>query len=208
MTASAGKTIHSLKPPVSFHDEQLMLVDCDDVVVGHADKLDAHQGAGRLHRAFSVFLFDDNQRLLVHRRASKKPLWPGFWTNSCCSHPRRGETLDQAVHRRIYEELGVNAAATSVYSFEYRAQYLDLGTEHELCHVFLARAPAGFALNVHEDEIAEVKWLTVNEVDELANDQSSDTTPWFKLEWQALRNTHAQTLDRYLATPDTTRIVA
>ncbi|MFK7830895.1 MAG: isopentenyl-diphosphate Delta-isomerase [Congregibacter sp.] len=196
------------KPPVSFNNEQLVMVDSLDQVVGYSTKGDAHSGSGCLHRAFSVFLFDSQQRLLVHRRSEKKPLWPGFWTNSCCSHPRRGEGLKAAVHRRITEELGVTAAASRAYDFEYRASYRDKGTEHELCHVFLAEALNTSTLNVHEDEIMEWCWLSLQEVDALVRDRPEEVTPWFALEWQALRGVHAKTLQTYLQEIEDSRSAA
>lgn len=187
------------RAPVSFNSERLILVDSSDQVVGYSAKGDAHSGKGSLHRAFSVFLFDSQHRLLVHRRSEKKPLWPGFWTNSCCSHPRQGENLDEAVHRRITEELGVTALATRVYDFEYRAAYRDVGTEHELCHVFLAQVTADTgALMVHEDEIMEWAWLDVAAVDAMVNDRPEEVTPWFAMEWRSLRGRHAESLQCYL----------
>lgn len=217
MTTSAGidsgstpldRDVHSRRAPVSFNDEKLLLVNELDTVLGYADKQDIHHGAGLLHRAFSVFLFDETQRLLVHRRASAKPLWPGFWTNSCCSHPRRGENLNGAVERRVREELGVSATAQSVYSFEYRAEFQDQGTEHELCHVFLAQATPPCTLDVHEDEIAQIRWLSLEEVDELVQRGATEVTPWFALEWRALRTTYAPQLHRFLTDIDITQDVA
>ncbi len=92
---------------VSFDDEPLVLVDHDDHEVGFMDKASAHEGKGTLHRAFSLFVFNAKGELLLQQRAPGKRLWPGFWSNTCCSHPRRGETMDNAIHRRLSEELGL-----------------------------------------------------------------------------------------------------
>ena len=86
---------------VSFSDEALILVDHEDRVTGYSSKADAHRGDGQLHRAFSVFLFDGPDWVLLQCRSDNKPLWPGYWANSCCSHPRRGESCDQAAVRRL-----------------------------------------------------------------------------------------------------------
>ncbi|HVS02847.1 MAG TPA: isopentenyl-diphosphate delta-isomerase, partial [Thermoanaerobaculia bacterium] len=94
---------------VSFANEELILVDEDDREVGHLSKAEAHAGEGVLHRAFSVLLFDRRGNLLLQRRAGGKQLWPGYWSNSCCSHPRRGESMEVATRRRLAEELGVDA---------------------------------------------------------------------------------------------------
>lgn len=196
------------RAPVSFHDEQLVLVDSCDQPAGFCSKGEAHRGAGRLHRAFSVFLFDDKQRLMIHRRSAQKPLWPGYWTNSCCSHPRRGEALVDAVHRRVREELGVTADLQSIYSFEYHAGFADRGSEHELCHVYLARLRGDDQVVVHKDEISEWHWASLDEIDAMQRERESELTPWFQMEWRALRTVYRDELDRFVATLESPRDVA
>ena len=111
---------------VSFENEPLILVDANDTVVGHASKQEAHDGQGILHRAFSVFLFDTQGRVLLQQRAAAKRLWPLFWSNGCCSHPRRGEETPAAAARRTQEELAVEAQSLSyLFKFEYHASYSD-----------------------------------------------------------------------------------
>lgn len=186
-------------PAVSFHDEKLVLVDSQDRVTGRASKARVHAGAGLLHRAFSVFLWDCHDRLLIHRRSESKPLWPGYWTNSCCSHPRSGETLENSVHRRIREELGCEAATLDyVCAFEYHAAYRDIGSEHELCHIYLARLAPGDSIRVHPMEISEITWCTLSDVDEMMRAQRDDLTPWFRLEWKLLRGQRRKTFERFL----------
>jgi len=186
---------------VSFPDEQLLLVDADDRLLGYGSKQRLHAGDGLLHRAFSVFLFDAQGRLLLHRRSDRKPLWPGFWTNSCCSHPRRNEQLGSAVSRRLREELGVQARnVEEIYRFEYRARYRDIGSEYELCHVFLARLVPGSEPRVHPEEISEYRWLSPAEVDEWMTTRSDELTPWFRMEWQTLRGERREALQRFVST--------
>jgi isopentenyl-diphosphate delta-isomerase len=185
----------SLSAPVSFASEELILVDSDDQIVGYRSKLDAHRGAGTLHRAFSAFLFDDQGRLLVHQRSMQKPLWPGYWTNSCCSHPRRGETVEAAVTRRLWEELGAAALSlTPVYHFEYQASFGDAGSEHELCHVYLTRSAKSAEIAPHAEEVMDWCWLSLDEVDTWMEQRSDVLTPWFKQEWQTLRHAHQDLL--------------
>ena len=86
--------------------EQLILVDDQDREIGFKPKADCHLGAGVLHRAFSIFVFNGDNELLLQRRSLGKMLWPGFWSNTCCSHPRRGESMTVAVARRLEQELG------------------------------------------------------------------------------------------------------
>ena len=156
----------SVREPVSFDEERLILVDPEDNVLGHDSKLNAHRGEGILHRAFSIFLFDGPGRVLLHQRSHTKPLWPAYWTNSCCSHPRRGETYQQATTRRLGEELGVNAVLSPLYRFRYHEHYQDLGSEHELCSVFVGNLAADQVISVNDDEIMAWDWFTVTEVDE------------------------------------------
>ena len=93
---------------VSFDDEKLILVDKDDNVLGYKDKLSCHEGDGILHRAFSIFIFNKKKQLLLQKRSDQKLLWPLFWSNSCCSHPRQGEDYETAIHRRLKEELNID----------------------------------------------------------------------------------------------------
>lgn len=201
----AKADLSGMRASVSFASEQLILVDSDDRVVGYRSKSDAHAGAGTLHRAFSAFLFDDQGRLLVHRRSLQKPLWPGFWTNSCCSHPRRGESLESAVKRRITEELGVDAQASRVYKFEYRAEFEDVGSEHELCHVFLASTATPSNISAHAEEVMEWRWLSVEEVDAWLVERPAVLTPWFRQEWASLRSRYRAQLDDFVNDQSGTR---
>ena len=125
---------------VSFDDEPLVLVDEQDREIGFMDKASAHLGRGTLHRAFSLFIFNAGGELLLQQRAAGKRLWPGFWSNTCCSHPRRGETLDSAIHRRLDEELGLKTALRFLFKFQYQAQFDADGAEHELCSVYAGRS--------------------------------------------------------------------
>lgn len=185
---------------VSFPTEELILVDSEDRELGRASKRKVHAGGGLLHRAFSVFLFDERSRLLLHRRSASKPLWPGYWTNSCCSHPRYGEVLRDSVLRRVREELGCTVGpVTHVCAFEYHARYRDIGSEHELCHIFLARPEAGASVVAHPLEISELAWVDVDDVDAMMREERSDLTPWFRQEWQLLRGQQRRHFERFIA---------
>ena len=180
---------------VSSEAEELILVDSDDNETGHLSKAACHDGGGVLHRAFSVFLFDDDGRLLLQRRAAGKRLWPGFWSNSCCSHPRRGESMQVATERRMRDELNANAELEFVYRFQYQAQYDETGAECELCHVFVGRVETPVKPNDHE--IESVRMLTVAEVNDALSRKPDDFTPWFKMEWRTLFDEHAGVMSRY-----------
>ncbi len=183
-TAAATSTARQ----VSFDDEPLILVDADDRIVGHRPKAECHTGDGILHRAFSVFLFDSQGRVLLQQRSAEKPLWPLIWSNSCCSHPRRGEVLDQAVRRRLQEELGIRTEATFLYKFEYHARYRDIGSEHELCSVWVARSDDPLVIN--PTEVADWAWVEPGDVDLRLAREGERHSPWFKMEWPRIRKDH------------------
>jgi isopentenyl-diphosphate delta-isomerase len=184
--------------PVSFNDEPLILVDAHDNEVGYASKIDAHKGRGQLHRAFSLFLFDGPERVLLQQRADLKPLWPSFWSNSCCSHPRQGESYPKATHRRLLEELGVESELFHIYQFEYQASFGDIGSEHELCSVYVGNVQPGAVITPHPNEVKAWQWFDCSAVDKWLDDDPNNFTPWFKLEWPQLRSTHRATLNHLL----------
>lgn len=190
MSAPADRAVNE---KVSFDDEPLILVDENDREIGHRDKVDCHSGHGTLHRAFSVFLFDAQGRVLLQRRANEKPLWPLYWSNSCCSHPRRGESLDYATARRMREELGLESDLERLYSFIYQADFGDRGAEHEYCHVYIGRARG--EVEVHPEEIAEWKWIAPDDLDKELAAHPDHFTPWFKMEWLELRTTYADRVE-------------
>jgi isopentenyl-diphosphate delta-isomerase len=180
---------------VSSEEERLILVDEDDREIGSLDKAACHDGAGVLHRAFSLFLFDAAGRLLLQQRAAGKRLWPLYWSNSCCSHPRAGETMEEATARRLREELNVAAELEFVYKFAYTARFDESGSENELCWVYLGRTADPVVPNRHE--IAAVRSLPAGDVkSELAREPRA-YTPWFKLEWERLERDYGYLLARY-----------
>src|SRR4051794_23646258 len=125
-------------PPAE--SDELILVDEHDNPVGYSAKLAAHENGGRLHRAFSIFIFNSRGEMLLQRRAAGKYHFGGLWTNACCSHPRRGESTVDAAHKRLREELGLDTDLREIFSFTYRATDSVSGlTEHEFDHVFVGR---------------------------------------------------------------------
>jgi len=191
----SGQTTRSVV--VSSEEERLILVDSNDCETGTAPKSACHDGAGVLHRAFSLFVFNRDGALLIHQRHPSKRLWPGYWSNSCCSHPRAGEDVDSAVHRRLEQELGLHAQLNYIYKFEYTAPFGDVGTEHELCWVYAGRTVEQPVINT--TEIAGWRWIGPDALDVELSQAPQRFTPWFKLEWQALRGAHRQRLTQILA---------
>ncbi len=170
---------------VSFDDEPLILVDSEDREIGFLDKASAHDGDGVLHRAFSLFVFNGRGELLLQQRAADKRLWPGYWANTCCSHPRRGEAIEDAIQRRLREELGMACALQFLFKFQYQAHFGEAGSEHELCHVFVGHSDE--ALQVNASEIAAVRWIAPAALDAEIQQHPERFTPWLKIEWERLR---------------------
>ena len=170
---------------VSHDSESLILVDSNDQELGYLSKVECHQGAGILHRAFSLFIFNESGELLIHQRAEEKPLWPGFWSNSCCSHPRQGESIANAMQRRCAEELGFTTTLRFLYQFEYAATYQDLGSERELCSVFWGLY--NDSPNVNVAEISDWRWVNPNSLTQDMAARPERYTPWFQMEWQRIR---------------------
>lgn len=182
---------------VSSEREQLILVDRDDNELGSLSKAECHDGAGVLHRAFSVFLFNDKGELLLQKRSDDKRLWPGFWSNSCCSHPRYGESMETATRRRLRDELNLVTSLEYVYRFCYTAKFDEAGSENESCHVYLGKAPAD--LHPNDSEIAAIRFLTAADFEDEVTRFPERFTPWCKQEWGELRDRHEEQLSRYCA---------
>ncbi len=169
---------------VSSENESLILVDADDRVLGSLDKSACHAGGGILHRAFSLFVFNAAGETLLQRRHASKRLWPGYWSNSCCSHPRQGEDMAVAVRRRAWDELGLSPPIEFLFKFEYRASFADAGSEFELCSVFIGRCDD--APRINSTEIADWRWILPHDLDREIELSPQTFTPWLKLEWRRL----------------------
>lgn len=180
---------------VSSESEELILVDGDDSELGTLSKAACHDGDGVLHRAFSLFAFDARGHLLLQQRSAEKRLWPLYWSNSCCSHPRSGESMQTATRRRIQQELGISAELEFVYKFSYHARFGELGSERELCSVFLGRIDDEVLPN--RNEIADLRYIAPDELSQALIDNADRYTPWFQMEWQRLNQEFSDQLGRY-----------
>ena len=158
--------------------DELILDDLEDRQIGHLEKLETHR-QGRLHRAFSLFVVA-NGEMLIHRRAYGKYHSGGLWTNACCSHPRLGEELGDAVVRRAAQELGlaVGPSPRELFSFVYRADFGDL-SEYEYDHVFLVELDERPRLEPDPEEIAEVSWVPLAELRARLLEDPASFTAWF-----------------------------
>jgi isopentenyl-diphosphate Delta-isomerase len=174
--------------------EPLILVDECDREVGHLSKALCHAGRGVLHRAFSLHILNEAGELLLQRRARSKRLWPLYWSNSCCSHPRRAEPMESAIHRRLHEELGIRCPLRYLFKFQYQAQYDTACSEHELCSVYIGRHSGPIRAN--RAEIDSWRWVAPEQLqEEMSGGQPSEFTPWFELEWSRIWSEHRGELE-------------
>jgi len=180
---------------VSSESEDLILVDRDDAETGRLSKALCHDGQGVLHRAFSLFLFNDTGELLLQQRSEQKRLWPGYWSNSCCSHPRYGETMEVATRRRLSDELNFETTLEHVYYFCYTAPYGDAGSENELCHVYLGTTDDKVRPN--DSEIMDIRFVSAGALVAELSEQPERFTPWFKQEWEELSVRYRERLASY-----------
>ncbi|MEA3497015.1 MAG: isopentenyl-diphosphate Delta-isomerase [Bacteroidota bacterium] len=156
--------------------EKVILVDKDDVEIGEMEKMEAHQ-KGELHRAFSIFIFNENDELMLQQRAFSKYHSGGLWTNTCCSHPRKGESTIEAAHRRLKEEMGFDCELKEIFTFTYNADVGQGLIEHEYDHVFIGKYNKVVEINTEEVEDYKFKKLSELTMDVLMS--PNDFTKWF-----------------------------
>jgi len=159
-------------------EENVILVDEQDNQLCLMPKMQAHEKAV-LHRAFSVFIFNDKGELMLQQRAAHKYHSPLLWTNTCCSHQRDGESNIEAGKRRLIEEMGFKTNLKEIFSFVYKAQFDNGLTEHELDHVMIGNFNG--VPKINPDEVASYKWMTLEAVKKDIELQPNIYTAWFKI---------------------------
>ncbi|WP_299670096.1 isopentenyl-diphosphate Delta-isomerase [uncultured Polaribacter sp.] len=159
-------------------EEHVILVDTNDQPIGLMEKIEAHEKAV-LHRAFSVFIFNEKGELMLQQRAASKYHSPLLWTNTCCSHQRDGESNVEAGRRRLQEEMGFTTELKEVFSFIYKAPFDNGLTEHELDHVMIGRYDE--APNLNNEEVEAYKWMTLENVKNDIDENPTEYTAWFKI---------------------------
>ena len=158
--------------------ERVILVDENDCPIGTEEKLRAHQDGGRLHRAFSVFIYDRDERMLLQKRAAGKYHFAGLWSNACCSHPHPDETTIDAARRRVREELGIDTQIRETRSFTYHAFDPASGLhEHELVHVLTGKYDG--EIRPDSDEISDFRWVNDRQLKQETSIAPDRFTPWF-----------------------------
>lgn len=157
--------------------EHVILVDEKDQQIGLMEKIQAHK-EGILHRAFSVIIFNKNGDMLIHQRAKDKYHCGGLWTNACCSHPRDGESISTAAHRRLKEEMGFDTALNYIDSFIYKASFENGLIEHEFDHLLVGVYDGEIEPN--NDEVANWKFVNLVQLKQDIHRNSSLYTAWFR----------------------------
>ncbi len=171
-------------------EENVILVDTNDTPLGTMPKMEAHEKAV-LHRAFSVFILNSKNQLMLQQRALHKYHSPGLWTNTCCSHQRLGETNIEAGKRRLFEEMGITSELTELFSFIYKAPFDNGLTEHELDHVLVGYSNEDPTINL--EEVSNWKWMDIDEVHVDCEQQPHNYTVLFRIIFDRFY-THIKTL--------------
>ena len=159
-------------------NDYVILVDEQDNEIGVMEKLRAHE-LGKLHRAFSVFIFNDKKELLLQQRAINKYHSGGLWTNTCCSHPSPNETIKDAAIRRLYEEMGMTCDLKIINNFIYKTEFENGLIEHEFDYILTGISNLTPLIN--KTEVESYKWQQISEIQNDINLNANQFTTWFKI---------------------------
>jgi isopentenyl-diphosphate delta-isomerase len=174
--------------------QQLILVNENDQEIGFGDKLQVHRN-GQLHRAFSIFVLNNRDELLIQRRAWEKYHSGGLWGNTCCSHPIKNEIQDKTVHRRLIEEMGFDCELSHLFSFIYRAELDNQLTEYEFDHVYFGRFNG--IPNPNPEEVCEFKWIGLEELREDLIAESDKYVYWIKPAFERFYDLYKKEKERF-----------
>jgi isopentenyl-diphosphate delta-isomerase len=158
--------------------ERVVLVDKEDKEIGTEEKLNAHLEK-KLHRAISILIFNINGEMLLQQRSSVKYHCPLMWSNACCTHPRQGESVIEAAHRRLKEEMGFDCDLVEVESFIYEANLGNGLFEYEYDHLFIGNYDG--ELNINSDEVELFKWVQLDDLIQEVENYPEKFTEWFKI---------------------------
>jgi len=158
--------------------ENVILVDKNDNEIGAEEKMKVHK-EGKLHRAFSIFVFNKEGQLLLQKRAKEKYHSPGLWANTCCSHPRPGELLEEAAKRRLKEEMGFECGLKKIFSFIYKAEFENGLVEHELDHVLMGIFNG--EPNPNREEVDGYTFISLDLLEQDVQKSPGQYTPWLKI---------------------------
>ena len=178
-------------------EELVILVDENDNPIGNEEKLKCHLPNGKLHRAFTALLFDNDGRLVLTRRAKEKMLWPGDWDGTFASHPRESETYVSSGERRMPEELGIKGTLDYLHKFEYHVPYKDVGSENEVCGTLIGVIDKSTELKEIEGEIDEIKWISSKELLLELKSSPEIYCPWMLIALELLDKSDKSMLEKH-----------
>jgi len=178
-------------------EEYVILVDKNDNPIGKEEKVKCHLPNGKLHRAFTVLLFNEEGKLLLTKRSQSKMLWPNDWDGTVASHPRESETYVSSAERRLPEEIGVICNLNYLFKFEYHVPYKDIGSENEICGTLIGILRDSSTINLVKDEIVETKWVTVDELISDLQEKPRIFCPWMLIALYLIPSSKSSMLDKY-----------
>lgn len=161
-------------------NEQILVVNENDEIVGLDSKENCHSGNGILHRAITIFIINKKNEILLCKRRILKKLWSDFWDTSCSTHVRQDETYEQAGERRLKEELGFSCKLKFVSKFQYQAKFQNIGSENEICALLIGNYTGDVDPNT--DEVSNYKWVSVEQLKNEIN--NTDISPWLKIAFE------------------------
>ena len=178
-------------------EELVILVDENDNPIGSEEKVKCHLPDGKLHRAFTALLFDEDGRLVLTRRAKEKMLWPNDWDGTFASHPRESETYVSSGERRMPEELGIKGTLDYLHKFEYHVPYKDVGSENEICGTLIGIIDKSTELKEIEGEIDEIKWISSKELIAELKKNPQIYCPWMLIALELLEKSDKSMLEKH-----------
>src|SRR5574338_239200 len=178
-------------------EEFLILVDSNDNPIGTEEKVKCHLPNGKLHRAFTILLFNKDGKLLLTRRSQSKMLWPRDWDGTVASHPRQSETYVSSAERRLPEEIGVSCKLEYLFKFEYHVPYKNIGSENEICGTLLGIVDQSQKFNLIPEEISEIKWISPEQLVKELKNHAQIYCPWMLIALFLLPKSDSTMIQKY-----------
>jgi isopentenyl-diphosphate delta-isomerase len=172
-------------------------VDENDNPIGKEEKVKCHLPNGKLHRAFTALIFNNEGKLLLTKRSEGKMLWPNDWDGTVASHPRESETYASSAERRIPEEIGISCKMNYVNKFEYHVPYKDVGSENEICGTLIGTIDSFDESSMIKDEISEIKWINPDELKNELEHNRDVYCPWMIIALYFLADSDSNTLEKF-----------
>ena len=177
--------------------EYVILVNENDNPIGKEEKVKCHLPNGKLHRAFTALIFNNEGKLLLTKRSEGKMLWPNDWDGTVASHPRESETYASSAERRMPEEIGISCKMNYVNKFEYHVPYKDVGSENEICGTLIGTIDSFDESSMIKDEISEIKWINPAELKNELEHNRDVYCPWMVIALYFLADSDTNTLEKF-----------